>query len=160
MLCISGIFWTTAPAEILGEVVCVAHYPLWFLGSERVNSSGLLCLSRGGKPKGIWGQLPRLGPKESSTLHLRAFCSSEGSHHPKSLLAASKFLSFCTVPFTKQDFKPKPNTTFINNRMKEKRNHNFLCRFTAALMVFTLHFHTSVRWDLPFQPALHTGAQL
>lgn len=160
MLCVSGIFWTTAPAEILGEIVCLVHHPLWFLGSERVNPSGLLYLSRGGKPKSIWGQLPRLGPKGSSTLYFRAFCSSEISHHPKSLLAASKFLSSCTAPFTKQDFKPKPNTTFINNGIKEKRNHNFLCRFTAVLMVFTLHFHTSIRWDLSFQHALHTGLQL
>lgn len=145
---------------LLGEVVCVVHHLLWFLGNEGVNPSGLLCLSRGGKPKGIWEQLPRLGPKGSSVLYLRAFCSSEVFYHPKSLLAASKFLSFCTAPFTKPDFKPKANTTFINHRMKEKRNHNFLCRFTAVLMVFTLHFHTSVRWDLPFQHALHTGPQL
>lgn len=59
-------------------------------------------------------------------LYLRAFCSRELSHHSKSILAASKFLFFFTGPFTKQYFKPKPNTTFINNRMKEKSNHNFL----------------------------------
>lgn len=162
------VLWVTACAVHIWDLLdnsscrdlgrsCLCYSPPSLVfGSEGVNPSGLLCLSRGGKPKSMWGELPRLGPKRSSVLYLRAFCSSEISHSPKSLFAASKFLS----PFTEQDFKPKPNTIFINNTMKEKRNHNFLCRFTAVLMVFTLHFHTSVRRDLPFQHALHTGLQL
>lgn len=65
MLLTSGVFWTIAPAELLKEVVYVVHHPLWFLGCEGVNPSRLLSLFRGGKNKGISGQLPRLGHKQS-----------------------------------------------------------------------------------------------
>lgn len=35
---------------------------------------------------------------------LRAWCRCGLSPHPKSLRAASKLSSFCTAPFTKQDY--------------------------------------------------------